>query len=120
MVSWERFQKVVDSIVAIKSAKDHTLRQRAIDNIINQYPTIFDRYFKPKTNFNNDELVTSSILSPAGVSTVLSKQYHQASIVSPLLDQFLSDSPLTTQTANHKLNQRLTAKNGEIIENQVD
>ena len=56
-MSSESFQKVVESIVAIKSAKDHTLRQRAIDNIINQYPTIFDRYFKPKTNFNNDELV---------------------------------------------------------------
>ncbi len=120
IVSSESFQKVVDDIVTLKSTKDHTLRQRAIDNIINLYPTIVDRYFKAKSSFNNDELVTSAILSPAGVSTVLSKQFHQASIIDPLLDQFISVSPLTTETASHKLNKRLSGQNDAMIQNQLD
>jgi len=45
IVSSESFQNVINNIATIKNSKDHALRERAIDNIINQYPTIFDRYF---------------------------------------------------------------------------
>jgi hypothetical protein len=45
IVSSESFLNVINNIATIKNSKDHALRERAIDNIINQYPTIFDRYF---------------------------------------------------------------------------
>jgi len=57
--------------------------------------------------------VASSLLSAAGLSTILSKQFHQTSILDPLLDQFIAAAP--KETASDNLNKRLMEGGSDLI-----